>query len=90
MAKGVNIIGWVLYGLVVVLLLLTMWMVLQKLLGHSPTEITILLWMSGVLVSLQVLVLTILFQMKGDLGELKEFKRQTIEKVKNLEIKVKF
>lgn len=63
-------------------------MLIIKLLEHSPTETTILFSVVGILAALQVMIIGILFQIKGDvgnlkgnIGELKEFKRQTVDKI---------
>ncbi len=94
--KEIEAVGWIAYAITVVLILFVLWMLIQKLTGHSPTEITILLWAIGILATLQVLVITILFQIKGELGSTKEkmgglleFRRQTIEKLKEMEVKWK-
>ncbi|MAG02515.1 hypothetical protein CMI42_04200 [Candidatus Pacearchaeota archaeon] len=60
------------------LMIITIWMILQKLLGHSPTEISIMFSVIGILVSLQIVIISILFSLKGDVGELREFKRQSL------------
>ena len=59
--------------------------ILLKLTGHSPTETTIIFSIIGVLITLQVVIISVLFQIKEDLGSLKEFKRETIHKIKNIE-----
>lgn len=46
--------------------------------GNSPTETTILLSVLSILVALQVVIIGVLFQIKEDVGTLKEFKRQMI------------
>ncbi len=63
-------------------------MIIIKLLGHSPDETTITFSIMGILIALQVVVISILFQIKEDVGSLKEFKRQTIEKIKGIENKI--
>lgn len=65
--------------IVITLALITIYMIVLKLTGHSPTEITITYSILGILVAFQVLIAGILFQIKGDVGILKEFRRQNIE-----------
>ena len=72
----------------IVLAIISIILILIKLFGYSPTENTILLSVTGILVALQVVIISILFQLKGDVGELKEFKRQTIGKIKEIENKL--
>lgn len=81
--------------IVIILPIITIVMLIIKLLGHSPTETTILFSVVGILAALQVVIIGILLQIKGDgrnlkgnIGELKEFKRQTIEKIKEIERKI--
>ena len=62
-------------------------MIITKLLGHSPTDTTIIFSILGILVALQVIIISVLFQIKGEVGELKEFKRQTISKINKIEEK---
>ncbi len=68
----------IIFTLITILLaIVSIYLILDKLFGHSPTEETIILSVIGILLTLQVVVITILFQIKEDLGNLKEFKRQT-------------
>lgn len=83
----------IIFALIVIILsILTIIMILLKITGHSPTETTIIFSVIGILVTLQAMIIGILFNIKGDLGnikgnigEFKEFKRQTIGKIKALE-----
>ena len=63
-------------------------MLLIKITGHSPDSITILSWGIGLVLSLEILILSILFPIKENLGELNEFKRQTISEIRKLKDKI--
>jgi len=67
----------------------------MKLFGYSPTETTIMISVIGMLATLQAIIITVLFQIKEDIGGIKEFQRgsiefqkQTIEKIKDIENKI--
>lgn len=89
MGKEIEALGWVFYVITVILLLAVIGMLFWKLSGHSPTEINILLWMVGILVSLQTLVLMAIFDRRGKIGEFLEFRRQTIEEIKEIKSRLK-
>lgn len=72
----------------IILAIATIIMILMKLLGYSPTETTIMLSVMGMLATLQAIIITALFQIKGDVGSLKEFQRQTVDKIKQIENKI--
>jgi len=89
--KTIKIIIFILF---LILSLITIWMLILKITGHSPDITTIIAWVVGIILTFQILIITILFQVKGDLGEIKEFKRnqlnfnkQTIETVKAIKNK---
>jgi len=71
--------------LVIILSIYVIILLLIKIFGHSPSEITIISWVVGILLSLQIVIITILFKIKEDIGGIKEFKRQTIRKIKDIE-----
>ena len=85
MNKEIEIVSWIFYILGVILLVIVIWMLVLKLTGHSPTEISVLLWAVGILATLQTVMLTVLFQVNGKIGEFTEFKRQTIERIRDIE-----
>ncbi len=72
----------------VILIIASGWMLILKLAGHSPSETTIMFSVIGILLTLQVVVISILFQIKEDIGSFKEFKRQTIEKIRKIENRI--
>lgn len=74
---------------IIITIILSIILISIKLFGNSPTEDTILLSVTGILVALQVVIISILFQVKEDVGNLKEFKRQTISKIKEMNNKIK-
>ncbi|HIG92630.1 TPA: hypothetical protein HA242_04465 [Candidatus Woesearchaeota archaeon] len=86
--KEIEIIGWIFYVLAAVFTVVVMGMLIWKLTGHSPTELDIVWWALGILVTFQVLTITVLFQINGKMGELVEFKRQTVDKITNIEKKI--
>lgn len=70
-------------------------MIITMLLGYSPTEAAMTFSVAGILTALQIIIISVLFQIKGDVGSLKEFKResvefkrQTIDKIKEIESKI--
>ncbi len=63
-------------------------MLILKLTRHSPTDTSVILWALGIIGTLMTVMLTVLFQVNSKIGELTEFKRQTIEKINSLEKKV--
>ena len=82
--RHVEIIKIIFAIISLILAIISIILILAKLFGNSPTENTILLSVTGILVSLQVVIVSILFQIKEDIGNLKEFKRQTISKIKEI------
>ena len=94
--KEINILSWIFYVITVILLIYMIVMLILKLTGHSPTEIEIVLWGMGIMTTFLTLILMFLFQIKTEIGTIKgkigsfeEFKVQTVEKIKELEKKVK-
>ncbi len=83
--RELEAVSWIFYGITVLLLVIVISMLVWKLTGHSPTEITIMLWAMGIISTLIVLILTTLLRLERKVGELAEFKRQTIHKIKELE-----
>lgn len=70
--------------MVLVMSIITIVLILLVLFGESPTEITVLSSIIAILIALQTVIMGILFQMKEDMGSLKEFRRQTIYEVKGI------
>ena len=70
-------------------LIITIALILIKLFGNSPSEITVLLSFIGFLTALQILVISILVGIKEDVGILKEFRSQTVNKINDIENKLK-
>ena len=90
--KEVNILSWIFYVITIILIVYVILMLILKLTGHSPTEMEIVLWGMGIMTTFLTLILMFLFQIKteigtikGQIGGLNEFKKQTIEKIKELE-----
>lgn len=70
-------------------------MLITKLTGHSPDALTILSWSVGAILALEVVIISVLFPMKGAIGRLEEFKnnikefqRETIVEIKKLKNKI--
>ena len=63
-------------------------MLIYKLAGNSPDMITIVAWTVGVLLALQILIITLLFQLKGSVSKLEEFKDNAMTDLRNLNNKV--
>jgi len=82
-----KLIRGLLFFLLLILATIAIWMLVLKITDHSPDAITIVSWVVGVILTFQILVITILLQIKEDLGNLKEFKRQTINKINKLDKK---
>ncbi|MBA7524777.1 hypothetical protein ES705_16919 [subsurface metagenome] len=88
MKKGWNIITLIFAIITIILLLITIILIFIKILGQSPTDVKILYSTIGFLIALQIVIITILFQIKENVGELKEFKRQTISEIKEIKTKL--
>ena len=93
--KEIEIIWWIFYYITIALIIFVAWMLILKLTGHSPTDTSVILWALGIIGTFQILSLTLLFQMKSEIGSTKEkvgglleFKRQTIERIKGIEEKM--
>ncbi|MBU3912709.1 MAG: hypothetical protein KKB21_01230 [Nanoarchaeota archaeon] len=71
----------------IILVVTSIIMISLKLSGHSPTETSIIFSVIGILMALQIVIITILFQLKEDIGCFKEFRRQTIDKIKEVKQK---
>ena len=78
-----------LFILFIILSLITISMLLLKITGHSPDALTIISWVTGIILTFQVLIITILFQLRGEVSELKEFKRNQLEFNKQTANKIK-
>lgn len=92
--KEIEILSWIFYVVAVVLIFWMIILLIRKLTGHSPTEMTFIMGGMGIIAALLVLVITSLFRIEGKMGEFSEFKRQisefkkqTIEKIKEIEEK---
>jgi len=84
-----NFIIIILTILAVLLSMFVIYMLILKLTGHSPDMVTIVMWTVGVLLTLQILILAILFPMKGSIGRLEEFKDHTINKINDINKRLK-
>lgn len=73
----------------IVLILITVWMILLKIFGHSPSDANVIFSVIGILVVLQIMVINVLFNIKGDVGGLKEFRKHTISKINEISRDVK-
>jgi len=83
--NAVKIALIIIYILFILLSVVVIVMLTLKLIGRSPTTITIISWVVGVILTFQILIATILFQVKEDLGKLKEFKiniNRDLDKIK--------
>ncbi len=83
--KGVSDVIGIIASIVAVILLLI------KIFGNSPEVVTILLWIAGSLVAMQIAIFSMLFPMKESIDRLEEFKeqskefqRQTIKEIRKL------
>ena len=85
--RFVNIIKIMFSIMAIIFIILTIILILWQLFGNSPTDIMIILSIIGIFMTFQGIIIGVLFQIKGDMGELKEFKRQTIERIKKIEMK---
>ena len=54
-------------------------MLVMKLTGHSPTSFEVLSWSVGIVLALEVVIISVLFPIKNSLGRLEEFKQNTKE-----------
>lgn len=95
MRKIFEVIRIIFTIIAIFLLLISILMIILKLLGNSPTEINMTFSIMGILIALQVIIISTLFQIKGDIGELKEFKihslefqKQTIERIKEIKTRI--
>ena len=81
------------FGIVVIIfIIISIVLILIKLFGSSPSEITILFTVLSILVGLQVVIIGAIFRimenmgkLKADVSGLKEFKQQTIDRIKKIE-----
>lgn len=73
----------------IIMIIITSILILIRLFGNSPSETTIFFSGLAILVSFQILIISILLQMKEDIGSLKEFRNQTIHKIQELDRKIK-
>ncbi|NQV08994.1 hypothetical protein HQ529_04040 [Candidatus Woesearchaeota archaeon] len=75
--------------LTIILSLYVIYMLIMKLTNHSPEMITIVSWAVVILLTLQVLIISILFPMKETIGKLEEFRTYTISKIKEIDERLK-
>lgn len=59
----------------IIFIIISTVLILIKMFGNNPTEMTMMLSMASIIFVLLGVVITVLFGIKGDLGELREFKR---------------
>lgn len=83
-----NVIRVVFTFLFIIMSIILIIMLLMKLTEHSPTEMTLFSTGFSILAGFLLMVTTILFNMKEDLGGLKEFKRQTVNKINDINSKI--
>lgn len=86
--KLIEIIKIIFTLIAIISALITIVLLIIKMIGHSPTEITILLSLVSFLIALQIIILTVLFQVKGDIGGLKEFRRQTVSEIREIKKRI--
>lgn len=94
--KITNCIVFVLTIVAILLSIVVIYMIILKLIGHSPDTLSIIMWIVPLLLSLQVVIIIILFQMKADIGrlegrvgklegKLEEFRLNTINKLNEID-----
>lgn len=60
----------------IIFIIISTILVLWQLFGNSPSDIMVIFSALGIVVTLEGIVISVLFQIKEDFGGLKEFKRQ--------------
>ena len=60
-----------------IMAMVVIYMLLMKLTGHSPTSFEVLSWSVGMVLALEVVIVSVLFPIKTSLGKLEEFKKNT-------------
>ena len=64
-------------------------LVLIKIFGNSSTDTVVVFSVAGFIMAFLVMIIGVLVGIKEDIGVLKEFKNQTINKISEIEDKIK-
>ena len=81
----VEIIKIIFTIIVIIFVIIASILIFIKIFGNSPNDITVLFVILSILVALQVIIVGAIFKIMEDMGSLKEFKKQTVSKVKGVE-----
>ena len=73
----------------IIMMIIASILILIKIFGSSPTDITVIFSVAGFIMAFLIMIISILLGIKEDIGGLKEFKYQTINKINEIENKFK-
>ena len=80
----------------IIMMIITIVLIFIKIFGNSPTDITVIFSVAGFIMAFLIMIISILVGIKEDIGSLKsevcglrEFKNQTINRMNEMENKVK-
>lgn len=89
--KKRKIINWILNILLIVLLIIGIYLFATRILGHSPTDFQLIIWLLGFFATAVLKVFSLVYNLNRELGEIKiqminSFKkvREDISKLENI------
>ena len=80
--KKRKIINWILNILLIILLVVGVYLFATRILGHSPTDFQLILWISGFFGTGLLKIFSLIYGLNREFGELKSDVRSSFRKIK--------
>jgi O-antigen/teichoic acid export membrane protein len=80
--KKRRIINWTLNILLVILLIVGIYLLATRILGHSPTDFQLILWMVGFFGTAMLKIFSLIYSINRAMGEFKINIKNSCEKIK--------
>ena len=80
--KKRKIINWILNLLLIILLIIGAYLLITRILGHSPTDFQIILWMVGFFGTAILKTFSLIYGLNREIGELKTNIKNSFDKIR--------
>ena len=77
-----KIINWILNILLIILLIIGAYMLLTRVLGRSPTDFQLILWIVGFFGTAMLKVFSLIYALNREVGEIKTNIKNSFDKIK--------
>lgn len=83
MRKGKKkVINWILNILIIILIIVGIYLFVTRILGHSPTDFQLILWLFGFLVAVILKISALIYGLNREIGEIKANIKSSFNKIR--------